>query len=87
MDSYFPLTMYAPGLTPQFAVAPEKLSIVLWQLAAEQRFTTSPSPQQLEAAVGRISELVNTVQRETAFGPTPKQFCPSCDYAQMCPVT
>ena len=47
VENSLQLTVYALGITRQFGIAPEELAIVLWQLAAQQKFATSRSAEQL----------------------------------------
>jgi len=86
VDNSLQVTMYALGITHQFGIAPEELSIVLWQLAAQRKLITSRSAEQLAAATSEIGGIVNRIQEETSFDPTPNAFCQWCDYLQICPV-
>jgi len=86
VDDDLQLTMYALAITHQFGIAPEDLEIELWHLAARQKFATSRSREQLEVATLKINELVEAIQRETAFKPIANRFCRWCDYANICPT-
>ena len=84
VDRSLQCTLYALGVTRQFNIAPDQLTIVIWQLAAQRKLITTRSADQLEAAIERVDQLVDDIQKETDFEPTPNRFCTWCDYTDAC---
>jgi putative RecB family exonuclease len=84
LDSDRQLALYQIGIAQRYGMASVRL---VWHyLLRDQVRVSTRTPEQLDELRARTIELIDRVEAETEFEPTPSTLCSWCEFNDVCPA-